>query len=147
MKSSAINQLVILLSNDQPAGQIRASRELKRLAETKSRFNGDQLRVIFDSLMELKHWESRLHICQMLSHLRIPRESAARVVCFLEQCLSEKNRFVRAWAYNGFYELARQHPEYREYFSEQLEVGKRETSAAVRARIRNIENAMSSWRG
>lgn len=143
MSKSLINQLVILLSDDQPKVQVRATRELKRLAETKTRFNSDQLRVIFDSLMELKHWESRLHICQMLSHLRIPRGSAARVVWFLEQCLSEENKFLRAWAYNGFYELARQHREYRKYSSEQLELGKRERSAAVRARIRNIEKAMS----
>lgn len=145
MSKSSINQLVILLSNEQPTVQIRASRELKRLAETNSRFNGDQLRVIFDSLTELKHWESRLHICQMLSYVRIPRGSAARVIYFLEQCLSEKNKFLRAWAYNGLYELAGQHPQYREYFSELLELGKREKSAAVRARIRSIENAMRSW--
>jgi hypothetical protein len=47
MSKSLINQLVILLSDDQPKVQVRATRELKRLAETKSRFNSDQLRVIF----------------------------------------------------------------------------------------------------
>ena len=143
MTLSSIDQLVISLSADQPKAQIRATRELKRLAETKSRFNSNQLRVIFDSLTELKHWQSRLHICQMLSHLKIPKASAAQLVWFLEQCLLEENKFLRAWAYNGFYELARQHREYREYSSEQLELGKRERSAAVRARIRNIEKAMS----
>src|SRR5215467_13490565 len=102
MSKSLINQLVISLSEDRHSKvQIRATRELKRLAETKSRFSNDQLRVIFDSLVELKHWESRLHICQMLSHLRIPRESAVQVVWFLERCLSEENKFLRAWAYNG----------------------------------------------
>jgi hypothetical protein len=137
-----IDELVLLLTADDAKihGQVTAL--LKRLAETEVRFTSEQRRAIFDSLAEVNDWESKLHLCQMLQHLKIPKGSQANVTHFLERCLAEPNKFLRAWAYNGFYELAKQHPEYRQLALDHLDSAERETSAAIKARIRNIRRAM-----
>ncbi|HEX7721733.1 MAG TPA: hypothetical protein VF397_06215 [Pyrinomonadaceae bacterium] len=141
---SLVNQLVLLIAPDEPKLQIKATALLKRLAESGTRFTRSQLAAIFDSLAEVTHWEAKLHLCQMLQHVKIPNGSETKVVWFLERCLSEENKFVRAWAYNGFYELAKQHHEYYDYAVEQLARAQKEKSAAVKARLRNISKAMNS---
>ena len=143
---SFVNQLVLLIAPDEPKTQVKATALLKRLAENKSRFSRPQLAAIFDSLVEVTHWEAKLHLCQMLQHVKIPNGSETKVVWFLERCLSEENKFLRAWAYNGFYELAKQHHEYYDYAVEQLTRAQKEKSAAVKARLRNITKAMNSIR-
>jgi len=143
-EKSLINGLVLLIPEKESKVQIAATWLLKRLAEKKSQFTTQQIATIFDSLTDLAHWEARLHICQMLQHVRIPKGSEKKVAWFLERTLSEENRFLRAWAYNGFYELAKQHPQYCDYAMEQLDRGEAEKSAAVRARIRNIRKAMKN---
>ena len=146
---SFINQLVLLIAPGEPKVQIpkiqiKATALLKRLAESGTKFTTQQLVAIFDSLAEVTHWEAKLHLCQMLQHVRIPNGSETKVVWFLERCLSAENKFLRAWAYNGFYELAKQHREYYDYAIEQLERAQKEKSAAVKARLRNITKAMNS---
>jgi len=139
---SFINQLVLLVADDDPKIQIRSTWLLKRLAEEKTAFKSEQLIAMFDSVSALVHWEARLHICQMLQHITIPKGCETKLAWFLVRCVDEKNRYVRAWAYSGFYELAKQHPEYREYSMEQLNRADSEKSAAVKARVRSIRKAM-----
>jgi hypothetical protein len=140
---SFVNQLVLLIGPDEPKLQIKATALLKRLAESGTKFTTQQLTAIFDSLAEVTHWEAKLHLCQMLQHLKIPNGSETKVVWFLERCLSEENKFLRAWAYNGFYELAKQRHEYYDYAIEQLARAHKEKSAAVKARLRHITRAMN----
>src|SRR5207302_1618464 len=82
-----LSELVILIADNDPKIQIRATSLLKRLAEDKRRFRSDHLIAIFDSLSEVRHWEAKLHICQMLQHVKIPRTSEKKVAWFLERCL------------------------------------------------------------
>jgi len=57
------------------------------------------------------------------------------VEIFLRVCLLDNNKFVRAWAYKGFYELAVQYPkETRQFF----EMAMRDEAPSVKSRIRNI---------
>lgn len=116
---------------------------LKRLAENHVRFKSEHLIALFGSLSELTHWLSKLHVCQMLQYVTIPEESERNVTWFLERNLWDENKFLRAWSYNGFYELARQHGEYIAYALEQLERGEADKAASVKARIRNIRKAMN----
>ena len=137
-----INNLVLLMTDDDPKIQVASTWLLKRLAEQKRSFSDYQLIAMFDSLATLTQWEAQLHICQILHHVKIPKECAARVAWFLDRSVSESNKFLRAWAYSGFYELAKQHSEYRDYAREQIDRGEADKSAAVKARIRKIQKAM-----
>ncbi|HKS08555.1 MAG TPA: hypothetical protein VJS13_03350 [Pyrinomonadaceae bacterium] len=137
-----IDELVLLLTADEARNHRQVTALLKRLAEKEVRFTSEQRRAIFDALAEVKDWESKLNLCQMLQHVRIPKGSQGNVAWFLERCLAEPNKFLRAWAYSGFYELAKQYREYRQLALNHLDRGEREQSAAVKARIRNIRKAM-----
>ncbi|HJT65559.1 MAG TPA: hypothetical protein VJ749_03845 [Pyrinomonadaceae bacterium] len=137
-----IDELVLLLTADEAKIHRQVTALLKRLAENGTHFTSEQRRAIFDSLAEIKDWESKLHLCQMLQHVQIPKASQANVAWFLERCLSEPNKFLRAWAYHGFYELAKQHRAYRQLALDHLDRAEREQSAAVKPRIRNIRKLM-----
>jgi len=64
---------------------------------------------VYEQLENLSDWQSKLHILQSMQYLSIPKRSVARVDVFVRQCLTDLNKFVRAWAYNGFYLLSRQY--------------------------------------
>jgi hypothetical protein len=63
------------------------------------------------------------------------------VETFLRQTLNDSNKFVRAWSYNGFYQLARHFPQYREEAEAIFEMALRDEAASVKARVRNIIRA------
>lgn len=138
-----IEGLVLLATDKEQQIQMGATWLLKRLAETHTAFKPETLMALFGSLSELTHWISKLHVCQMLQHVAIPEESEKSVAWFLERNLWDNNRFLRAWSYNGFYELAKQHEKYIAYATEQLERGEADRAASVKARIRNIQKAMN----
>ena len=137
-----IEGLVLLVVDQEPNIQTGATWLLKRLAEKHVQFKQAHLIALFGSLSELTHWLSKLHVCQMLPYLMIPKESESSLIWFLERNLYDENKFLRAWSYNGFYELARQHNEYIDYASGQIERGETDKAASVKARIRNIRKAM-----
>jgi hypothetical protein len=140
---SPINELVLLIADDEENIQIGATWLLKRLAETGARFKPKQLIALFDLLPGLDNWVTKLHVCQMLQYVEIPDESKKKVAWFLEQNLLGKNKFVKAWSYNGFYELAKQHREYYDTAIEHLERAEAEKAASIKARLRSIRTAMS----
>jgi hypothetical protein len=141
--NSLIESLVTLVADKEPKIQTGATWLLKRLAENQVHFKSEHLMALFGSLAELTHWISKLHVCQMLQYVVIPEESETSIAWFLERNLGDENKFLRAWSYNGFYELARQHKKYIPYVLEELERGEADKAAAVKARIRNIRKAMN----
>ena len=141
--SSFVGSLVPLVAEGDQKLQAAATWLLKTMAENDVQFRPDHLVALFGSLSDLTHWISKLHVCQMLQHVAIPDESATNVIWFLDRNLWDENRFLRAWSYNGFYELARQHQKYMPYAMEQLERGETDKAASVKARIRTIRKAMN----
>jgi len=98
------------------------------------RFSGKVLAL----LPELLSWQSKLHVLQSLPYLDIPSKDKRKLECFLKQALADKNKFVRAWAYNGFYVLSRQYSEYEEYAAQIIGLAMQDEAPSVKARIRNI---------
>lgn len=141
--NSLIRDMVLLVTDKEQKIQTGATWLLKRLAENHVPFKTEHLIALFGSLSELTHWTSKLHICQMLPHVTIPAGSERTLVWFLERNLFDENKFLRAWSYNGFWELARQHPEYVDDAMEQIERGETDKAASVKARIRKIRKAMN----
>lgn len=111
---------------------------LKKALEEKQALSSAQVEQIYMVLDQLDHWETKLHILQSMDKLPIPSEQAATVEAFLQRCLNDKKKFVKAWAYNGYHLLGRQHPIYQTEADALLQKGLLEESASVKARIRNI---------
>jgi hypothetical protein len=68
----------------------------------------------------------------------ISKNEIKTVEAFLRVSLTDSNKFIRAWAYNGFYEMAIQYPEYKNETKQFFEMAMRDEAASVKARIRNI---------
>ncbi len=68
----------------------------------------------------------------------ISKTDKKKVEGFLRECLIDNNKFVRAWAYNGFNELSIQYNEYRQETEQFFEMAMRNEAPSVRSRIRNI---------
>jgi len=111
---------------------------LKRHLENKKKISNSETSKIYKKLDSLEHWESKLHVLQSLPFLLIPKSDKKSVELFLRSCLTDNNKFVRAWAYNGFYELAVQYPEHVKETKQFFEMAMRDEAPSVKSRIRNI---------
>ena len=111
---------------------------LKRHLEAGNSLSVAASRAVFGRLSVQQHWESKLHILQCLPYLDIPEDGIASLEQFLDACLGSERKFVRAWAYNGFNELALRFPRYQDEVDRMLVRAGETESASVRARIRNM---------
>tara|TARA_R110002073_G_scaffold317798_2_gene491492 strand:+ start:376 stop:879 length:504 start_codon:yes stop_codon:yes gene_type:complete len=111
---------------------------LKAWLEAGNNLEQAQIAKIYGSLDQLKNWEARLHVLQSIPFMSIADAQRINVYNFLRNTLIDQNKFVRAWSYNGFFELSRQHSEYINETRQYFEMAMRDEAPAVKARIRNI---------
>ena len=111
---------------------------LKRYLENKNSLADAEIAELYDQLTAMEQWESKLHILQCLPFIPIIKSRKKKVESFIRACLLDDNKFVRAWAYNGFYELAVQYPEYKKETLQFFEMAMRDEAPSVKSRIRNI---------
>jgi hypothetical protein len=94
---------------------------------------------LFGYTDRLARWEARLHLLQCMQHVAVPTKRAQRVERFVSGCLSEETKFVRAWAYSAYHDLAASHPRYRAQATDLLEDAlATETAGSVLARVRKV---------
>ena len=129
--------IIIGLSNDRSI-QNGATWLLKTWLTSKNQLDNLQAKTICVLLNKFDHWESKLHALQCIPYMQIQKSECKKVEKFLRESLNDKNKFVRAWSYNGFYELAIQHPEYQKEAKQMLDEAMQDEAASVKARIRNI---------
>ena len=113
---------------------------LKAWLENGNRLESRHVKKIYNLLDELHHWEAKLHILQSIPFMPIENSDKKQIDRFLRITLIDNNKFVRAWSYNGFYELARQYPEYASEAKQFFETAMRDEAPSIKARIRNIMN-------
>lgn len=111
---------------------------LKTWLEDGNSLEANHTKEIYHSLDKFCHWEAKLHILQSLPFMSIENADKKYVEHFLRVTLIDVNKFVRAWSYNGFYELAKQHPEYVSEAKQFFEMAMRDEAPSIKARIRNI---------
>lgn len=121
-----------------PACQKGATWLLKAWLDSDQSITLKQASKIISHLGILEDWEAKLHILQCLPSLSIKPQQKLSVEKFLRTTLTDKNKFVRAWSYNGFYELAKKYPEYQDETKHFFEMAMRDEAASVKARIRNL---------
>ncbi|MEL7121830.1 MAG: hypothetical protein AAFO07_20450, partial [Bacteroidota bacterium] len=87
---------------------------IKHHYDQKQSLNQHQIDNLLGISTELVHWEAQLHVLQLLPKVKISETILPIVDEFVNNCLESKKKFVRAWAYQGFYELTKHRPEYKE---------------------------------
>lgn len=109
---------------------------LKHYLEKGGDLSAATVRQTFKAASALDHWESRLHLLQCIPYLQIPKSSRPAAEQFIRTNLADKAKFVRAWAYSGLGELARQYPELAAETRKLMASGLKSEPASVTARIR-----------
>jgi hypothetical protein len=115
-----------------------ASRLLKMHLESGGETTLTESEQLFQLLTYLSNWESKLHLLQLIQYVPISPASKPEVEGFLRDSLVDENNFVRAWAYDGFYRIASQYPEYREEVRKFFQLAHRDEAPSVLARLRQI---------
>jgi len=134
---SSFADTIIALSSTE-ACEKGATWLLKAWLEAGNKLEQCQISKIYRSLDQLKHWEAKLHILQSIPFMTIADDESRNVYNFLVLTLNDQNKFVRAWSYNGLYELSRHHSRYRNESKQYFEMAMRDEAPSVKARIRNI---------
>ena len=111
---------------------------LKKYLEAGNSLSVADCRMVISVLSNQDHWESKLHLLQCVPYLNIHEDDCVDFENFLNICIRSENKFVRAWAYNGFNELSMRFPRYRKEVDGMLARASESETASVRARIRNI---------
>lgn len=131
-----IESLLTMLG--EPRHQPGATWLIKKYLESGGGLSSKDTSRIWSSVVALEHWGSKLHLLQSMRHLDISVKDKATAEVFVRGCLNDSNKFVRAWAYSGFYELARAHRVYRAEATELLASALTEEPPSIRARIRKL---------
>jgi hypothetical protein len=105
--------------------------------------NGNTLPILdTDNLLNicttLKNWEAKLHLLQLLPHFRLTNKTITLVDDFTRNCLTDNNKFVRAWAYNGLYELTKYLPEMKTELELICQKAMETESASIKAKVKKV---------
>ncbi|MHA2815162.1 hypothetical protein [Vibrio campbellii] len=111
---------------------------LKHHLECGGTLSTEEQQAILIRLPSYEHWESKLHILQVLEHFCITKQTRRVLEPFLRHGLSDINKFIKAWSFNGLYELAVQYPELQNEVSELLHLALAHEPASVKARVRRL---------
>lgn len=98
----------------------------------------EQAGQLYGQLASLNDWQSKLHFLQMMEVLPVKHADIKSLDLFLRSGLSDGNKFVRAWSYNGLFLLARFAPSYRTEVMSFLNMAMRDESPSVKTRIRKL---------
>ncbi|WP_395373621.1 hypothetical protein [Marinicella sp. W31] len=134
--SDFIEDCIALLQD--PKLQSGASWLLKQHHDSGKRLDEQHITAVFNALEHLEHWQAKLHILQSMAYMRVAKKQLNHVRQFIQLAINDDNKFVRAWGYDGLYQLARQYPQYSDETREFFSMAMRDEAASVKARIRNI---------
>ena len=115
-----------------------ASWLLKAWCEQNGKLSASQSHLIVRQLADIKSWQTKLHILQSFDFLTFEAADESAILAFVRQSLQETNKFVRAWAYDGYFRLAKQFPAYQSEVKDYLEMALIDEPASVKARVRNL---------
>ncbi len=98
----------------------------------------DEVLALAESMQSISSWESRLHLLQILPMVSIPNDAQLLIEDFVRESLPSTNKFVRAWAIQGMYELSRKRSELQSEVFFLCEKTMQTESASLKARVRKI---------
>jgi hypothetical protein len=93
---------------------------------------------LLTSCKTVENWEAKLHLLQLLPHFKLTEKSITITYDFARNCLTDKNKFVRAWAYSGLYELTKYIPDMRTELEFICQKAMETESASIRSKVKKI---------
>ena len=113
-----------------------ASWLLKRHLGSGNQLSEEQQSQFMESIEYSSEWEVNLHFLQTLNELDFRDQDKIVLVTYIEECIEDSNKFVRAWGYSCFIRLARYFIEFEKEAQMRIASAMESESASVKARIR-----------
>lgn len=135
-QSAFIDALLQLL--ERPEHQDNASWLIKYHTEQAGGLSLSQQQRFYQLWPVLLSWQSQLHCLQIMEVNPVPESLDVTLMPLLKHWLQGKNKFVRAWSYNGMYLLAKQSPAYTEEVKTYLQRGLTDEAPSVKARLKKL---------
>lgn len=118
--------------------QIVSSWLIKHQYDLKKTIPQELIDQVLEACYEVEHWEAKLHILQLLPHWVIKEDLLLTVDDFVRKCLEDKNKFIRAWAFEGMFVVSRYIPEYIPELKVLCQHALDNESAAIKSKVRHI---------
>jgi hypothetical protein len=87
---------------------------------------------------DLESWEAQLHVLQLLPFVAIAQDYMQIVEYFVRTSLQSKHKFVRAWTFQGFFEIVKIIPEYAQELYRLCQEALPTESASVQSKLRKV---------
>ena len=129
---------LILIISDQPKTQVASTWLIKHHYDQKNQLPDILITELLKSCDLLEEWGAKLHILQILPKVIITDDCLNVVDQFVRKCIKDKQKFVRAWGYQGLYEVSKSIPQYREEIKSICTEALEKESASVKVRLRKI---------
>ena len=98
---------------------------------------------LLNCCLKIENWEAKLHILQLVPFFPISNNSYVILEDFIRKCLIDKNKFVRAWAFSGLYELTKFNPLLKSELELMCQNAMKTETAAIKSRVKKILIALS----
>ncbi|MCY3878714.1 MAG: hypothetical protein OXF74_05985 [Rhodobacteraceae bacterium] len=131
-----LEQLISCCETDTISQQ--ASWLIKRHLEAGAKAGAGDTARLLSRIRPDSPWQTRLHLLQSIRFLEIPPVMRHECLRILHSLVGDRNKFVRAWAYDGLAVLIRQHPRLREAGMEILRNAAHDPAPSVQARLRAV---------
>lgn len=99
---------------------------------------------LIENLLAITAWGAQLHVCQSIRFLDIPPNYATTLIAWLRPLRSHQRPFLRAWALDATYEVARQRENAMPEARAAVEAALADPAASVKARARNIARSLKT---
>ncbi|MEM9679108.1 MAG: hypothetical protein AAF901_02190 [Bacteroidota bacterium] len=129
---------LISITNTHQDLQIATTWLIKHHYDQKQKLSEQQGNLLLGTILNFKAWEAKLHVLQILPFLSIPESHFILVEDFVRACLNDDVKFVRAWAYQGFYELTKYQPSYIPELKLLCDKALLTESASIKSRVKKV---------
>lgn len=129
---------LIDLCFSEPTLQTPATWIIKHHYDQKQSLSENLMNELVKRGKQFSDWEARLHLLQILPKVPMDRGVVPYVEEWVRKGLKDENKFVRAWSYQGLYEVSRHIPEMKEELRLLCEDALQLESASVKARVRKV---------
>lgn len=130
------NSLIALLSEKDL--QIPASWLIKHHYDQKNKLDPNEVDSLMKQTAELEQWEAQLHILQIIPKIHPEPQHLLLIDDFARRCLKSENKFVRAWSYQGLFELYKRGVVQDQELRSLCELAMETESASIQSKVRKI---------
>jgi hypothetical protein len=123
-----------------------SSTQLKRITswlikhhyDYNNQLSQDQIIKILSHVDKLEHWESKLHILQLIPSFDLDIQNAESIEPFIKKALRSEKKFVKAAAYEAYFEIVKLKPGLQREFKSMCEEALKKESASIKSKVKKI---------